>query len=101
MVKVNGKVARYPIASASKGKKKAFWMHFPAELEIKPMNVSYHVAREKLNLGRVSANSIRKWNYNFLILNEVPESVADFIQGRASVTVGSSHYLEKTRQAIE
>ena len=37
----------------------------------------------------------------FLILNGVPESVADFIQGRASVTVGSSHYLAKTKQADE
>jgi intergrase/recombinase len=27
------------------------------------------------------------------------ESVADFIQGRASVTVGSAHYLAKTQQA--
>ncbi len=32
-------------------------------------------------------------------LNSVPKSVADFIQGRASVTVGSVHYLAKTQQA--
>ena len=43
----------------------------------------------------------RKWNYNFLILNGVPESVADFIQGRASITVGSMHYLAKVKQADE
>ena len=29
----------------------------------------------------------------------IPESVSDFIQGRASVTVGSAHYLAKTNQA--
>jgi len=36
-----------------------------------------------------------------LILNGVPESVADFIQGRASITVGSMHYLTKVKQADE
>jgi len=41
----------------------------------------------------------RKWNYNFLILNGVLESVADFIQGRASITFGSMHYLAKVEQA--
>jgi intergrase/recombinase len=29
----------------------------------------------------------------------IPESVSDFIQGRASVTVGSAHYLAKTNKA--
>ena len=29
----------------------------------------------------------------------IPESVSDFIQGRASVTVGSAHYLAKSNQA--
>lgn len=47
------------------------------------------------------AKYLRKWNYNFLILNGVPESVADFIQGRSSSTVGSMHYLAKVKQAVE
>ncbi len=38
---------------------------------------------------------------NVLILNCVPESVADFIQGRASITVGSIHYLAKVKQTDE
>ncbi|NPE30471.1 hypothetical protein HNV12_21460 [Methanococcoides sp. SA1] len=29
----------------------------------------------------------------------VIESLADFIQGRAAVTVGSAHYLNKVQQA--
>jgi len=44
---------------------------------------------------------LRKWQYNFLIANNVPESVADFIQGRAPSTVGSMHYLAKVKQADE
>jgi intergrase/recombinase len=34
-----------------------------------------------------------------MIENGIPESVADFIQGRASITVGSTYYLSKTNQA--
>jgi intergrase/recombinase len=34
-----------------------------------------------------------------MIEQGTPESVFDFIQGRASVTVGSAHYLAKTNQA--
>jgi hypothetical protein len=40
-------------------------------------------------------------HFNLLILNNVPESVADFIQGRAPSTVGSMHYLAKVKQADE
>ena len=42
---------------------------------------------------------LRKWQYNFLIYNGVPESVADFIQGRANRSVSSSHYLARSQQA--
>ncbi|MHB1806782.1 MAG: integrase [Thermoplasmataceae archaeon] len=42
---------------------------------------------------------IRKWFYNFLILNNVPESVADFIEGRAPESVGPMHYLANVKQA--
>ena len=53
-------------------------------------------------LGRhLPAKYLRKWHFNFLILNNVPESVADFIQGRAPSTVGSMHYLAKVKQADE
>ena len=42
----------------------------------------------------------RKWFYNFLIYNNVTEGVADFIEGRASSSVGSMHYLSKAKQAV-
>ncbi len=32
-------------------------------------------------------------------MNNVPESVADFIEGRAPESVGSMHYLAKVKQA--
>jgi len=101
IVEVNEKVNRYPVGFVSKGKKKAFWLYYPSWLELKRINKGYGFFKDNLAYKRVSANTIRKWNYNFLILNGVPESVADFIQGRASVTVGSAHYLAKTKQADE
>ena len=41
---------------------------------------------------------LRKWHYNFLLYNNVPESVADFIQGRASKSISANHYLAKAQQ---
>lgn len=54
---------------------------------------------KKIQSGRVSAKTIRKWNLNKMIKEGVTESLADFIQGRASLTVGSAHYLNKMGQA--
>lgn len=39
---------------------------------------------------------LRKWFYNKVILEGVPESIVDFFDGRSSVTVGSANYMEKT-----
>ncbi|MBN1175343.1 hypothetical protein JXA48_01740 [Candidatus Woesearchaeota archaeon] len=46
-----------------------------------------------------NAKYLRKWQYNFLLYNGVPEGVADFIQGRASNSIGANHYLAKNQQA--
>jgi len=102
---IKNKITRYPIAEISKGEKKGFWVYMPRdfinELENVELPYSYNKLQKMVRFGRVCPNTIRKWNYNFLILNEVPESVADFIQGRSSVTVGSAHYLNKTKHADE
>ncbi len=62
--------------------------------EITDRGVTNYFARRTL-----SPKYLRKWNYNFLIMHNVPESVADFIQGRSPVSVGSMHYLAKVKQA--
>jgi len=74
-----------------------FYAFFPSEFanELKRINVprnglSFYLSKRNFNA-----------KYLFLILNGVPESVADFIQGRASITVGSMHYLAKVKQADE
>ncbi len=94
-------LARYPVASISKGYKRAYWAYMPLSFakELDQIYINYGTAKKAVYYKRVSALSIRKWHLNFMIENGIPESVADFIQGRASVTVGSTHYLNKTKQA--
>jgi len=58
------------------------------------LRTSYYKAKTTF-----SFKYLRKWNYNFLIYNNVPESVADFIQGRSSKSVSANHYLAKSQQA--
>ncbi len=100
---VKGKIARIPINSISRGNKRGFWIYFPSRFlkELKKFKIkhNYDTYSKNLQHKRVSANTIRKWNFNFLIEQRVPESIAEFIQGRASTTVGSAHYLNKTIQA--
>lgn len=57
--------------------------------------------RQRYNERKVgfSFKYLRKWQYNFLIYNNMPESVADFIQGRASKSIGANHYLARSQQA--
>ena len=95
-LQVKGKVAKYPIM-LDRRTKRVFYAFFPSEFanELKRINVprnglSFYLSKRNFNA-----------KYLFLILNGVPESVADFIQGRASITVGSMHYLAKVKQADE
>ena len=100
---IKDNIARYPINWLSKGKKRGYWCYMPKEfakeLESLAIYEHYDSYGKGLRFGRVSAVTIRKWHLNKLIELGVPESIADFIQGRASVTVGSTHYLNKTAQA--
>jgi intergrase/recombinase len=102
-LKIKDNIARYPINWLSKGKKRGYWCYIPKEfakeLESLAVYENYHTYSKGLQYKRVSAVTIRKWHYNFLIEHDVQESIADFIQGRASLTVGSTHYLNKTKQA--
>ncbi|WP_457550092.1 integrase [Archaeoglobus sp.] len=95
-------IARYPILEFSKGQKRGYFAYIPLEFareELRRIKISYRDYTERARYKRVSANTIRKWHYNFMIENEVPESVADFIQGRKPASVGAMHYLAVARQA--
>ncbi len=101
-VVINGKIAKYPLFP-DRSEKKTYFAYFPAKFvrELKKSNITQHGAKNYFYRRGLSPKYLRKWHYNFLILNGVPESVADFIQGRASFTDGSMHCLAKVKQADE
>lgn len=53
----------------------------------------------QISKAGIAPKYLRKWFYNFLIYNNVPVGVADFIEGRAPESVGSMHYLAEAKQA--
>ena len=65
------------------------------EAKLKP-NASSHEFRKH---GMVPAKYVRKFVFDKMIELDVPEAVADFIQGRAPTTVGRKHYMALKRQA--
>jgi intergrase/recombinase len=99
---VNQKIAKYPLSS-NMGTKKSYYAYLPRDfaLELERMKIDEKTASKYFERRGLAPKYLRKWNYNFLILQGVPESVADFIQGRASITVGAMHYLAKVKQADE
>jgi len=99
---LSDKIAKYPLF-LDREQKKSYFVYLPADFtkELRKMNITEQGVKKYFQRRKLPAKYLRKWNYNFLILNGVPESVADFIQGRASITVGSMHYLAKVRQADE
>lgn len=102
-ITINGGVAHIPSAALSHGTKRSYRLFFPAafipELSKVSLQSEDYIKRGIMH-GRVSAKTIRKWSLNFLVENEVSESIADFMQGRAPVTVGSAHYLNKIKQSV-
>ncbi len=51
--------------------------------------------------GLLSPKLLRKFAYNKMVMSGIPESVADFINGRKPRTVGATHYLFPRTQADE
>jgi len=49
--------------------------------------------------GLTQPKYLRKFAFDKMIELEVPESVADFIQGRVAMRVGAKHYMSLARQA--
>jgi intergrase/recombinase len=52
-------------------------------------------------LERLLLKQLGKWHLNIAIKEGMNESLADFMQGRAPITVGSAHYLNRVQQAKE
>ena len=108
----NGNVAVYPLTESSKGSKRNFIAVMPVEFAkslYKLPKLKISSWRDRLNTkrwkprvdSRVDPNAVRKWCDNFFVLHGIPESVSDFMQGRAKIKVGSKHYLHMRLQAME
>ena len=94
---IKGNIARYPLQAFRKTKR-TFFVYFPSAFTDEfPLNRTHPDTITKK--FAVKPKYLRKWNYNFLIERGVPESVADFIQGRAPLSIGSMHYLARAKQA--
>ena len=97
---VEEKFAKYQL-HYNRGNKKSFYIYMPKEMvpELHKYYVHVDTVTHQISKSGLNPKYLRKWFYNFLIYNNVPEGVADFIEGRASSSVGSMHYLSKAKQA--
>jgi intergrase/recombinase len=87
-----------------RGCKSAYYAHFSeytaylisqVENKLREDLVSTYFARMKV----VNPKYVRKYVFDKMIELEIPESVADFIQGRVATRIGAKHYLALARQA--
>jgi len=98
---VKGSMAKYPL-SMNRETKKVLYAYVPAAfaLELRQVSLSLNAVKMYFSGRGFPAKYLRKWQYNFLIENGVPESVCDFIQGRSlRGSVGGMHYLAKAKQS--
>ena len=100
---VNG-FYRYDIG-AFRGSKQAYYAYFTgstfevlneaAGIGIKEKSASHYYCK----YGLVSPKYLRKFAFDRMIELGVPESVADFIEGRVPKRIGAKHYMALRRQA--
>ena len=67
--------------------------------ELHKYYVHVDIVSHQVSKSGLAPKYLRKWFYNFLIYNNVPEGVADFIEGRSSSSVDSMHDLSKAKRA--
>ena len=87
-----------------RGTKSAYYGHFSKGTfeqiqevteNIKTLNASHYFTK----MGYVPSKYLRKFSFDKMIELEVPESIADFIQGRVPRRIGARHYMALARQA--
>jgi len=100
-IMVDGQVAKYPL-SMNRDTKRVLYAYMPSSIvpELRQTKLGLNALKVYFGKRGLPPKYLRKWQYNFLIENNVPESVCDFIQGRSlGKSVGGMHYLAKVRQA--
>jgi intergrase/recombinase len=69
------------------------------QLDIKPLNAPTATNYYRRIVKVISPKYLRKFAFDKMIELEVPESVADFIEGRVPKRIGAKHYMVLRRQA--
>ncbi len=86
-----------------RGSKQAFYGHFSertlqlikqVDAELKPNSVTTYFRKH----GCVAPKYLRKFAFDKMIELEIPESIADFIEGRVPKRIGAKHYMALARQ---
>lgn len=87
-----------------RGNKQAYYGYFSEKTlklvkdvceKLSPRTASHYFVKT----GYVTAKYVRKFAFDKMIELEIPESIADFIQGRVPHRVGAKHYMALARQA--
>jgi len=88
-----------------RGEKQAYYGHF-TESTLELIRKAKGVKMEECatshyfcKYGYVTPKYLRKFAFDKMIELEVPESVADFIEGRVPEKIGAKHYMALARQA--
>lgn len=87
-----------------RGSKSAYFAYFTGETLdlIRKVNckIRDNTARHYFSSrGYVACKYLRKFAFDKMIELEIPESVADFIEGRVPQRIGAKHYMALARQA--
>lgn len=90
--------------SARRGEKQAYYGHFSEHTlqlikqvkeKLDRINASHYFQK----YGYVAPKYRRKYAFDKMIDLEIPESVADFIEGRVATRIGVKHYMALARQS--
>src|SRR5665647_1208605 len=68
-------------------------------LNCQPMNAQHATDYYRRIIRVICTKYVRKFTFDKMIELEVPESVADFIEGRVPKPIGAKHYMVLRRQA--
>jgi len=87
-----------------RGEKQAYYGHFTETTlslirQVKEKLSDVAASNYFRKYGYVLAKYLRKFAFDKMIELEVPESVADFIEGRVPKRIGAKHYLALARQS--
>ncbi len=89
-----------------RGEKQAYYAHFSEQTldlvkQVKEKLVRNSSSSYFRHHSMTAPKYLRKFDFDKMIELDIPESVADFIEGRVPKTVGAKHYLALARQAAK